>query len=269
MLFKNCPVLIFIDLRGSFLLQIKSNSFDGLNAIAYVFFDSYSPRCYLKNLQCLSKFAKDPFLTCVRLLPSDVLRVGVWFISIFAITANLLVIIVQCMRRRPASIQVLLIRNLSISDFLMRIYLICLLLADSYYGDDFPYYSEMWKLSVRCDVIGALSVLSSEASVFFITVISIDRFIQVKYPTSRYQLSTKLAHLVASVVWLVAISICFVALYLSRFWYYIGDLYHFSEVCVGLPLTAAGKYTRVKISVNVSSEKSVVVEQYLKTGEVP
>ena len=267
-LFKNCPILLFIDLRGNFFVQIKSNSLDGLNAMARVFFNSYTPCCFLKDSQCLSTGARDPFLTCERLLPSNILRVGVWVISIFAITANLLGIIAQCMRRRPASIQLLLITNLSISDFLMGVYLIFLILSDSKFGDDFPYHSVTWRINSPCDTIGALSVLSSEASVFFITMISIDRFIQVKYPTSRYRLSKKSACFVVSLVWLIAILISFASLVLTKFVFEIQlNLYFLSEVCVGLPFTAASRYTLVNTSVKLASEKSVVVEQYLKTGE--
>ena len=46
--------------------------------------------------------------------------------------------------------------------------------ADVIYGDYFPSYSDQWRNGPICEVASILSILSSELSVFFITLVSTD-----------------------------------------------------------------------------------------------
>ena len=121
----------------------------------------------------------------------------------------------------------------------MCIYLLILLSIDAYYTDFFPLNSESWRKSILCRLAGAVSVLSSEASAFMITLISIDRFLGVKYPFGGRRLGTKSARILVLVLWLIAFSLTIATFMLS------GEesmVYSISEVCVGLPISTSKLY---------------------------
>ena len=85
-----------------------------------------------------------------------------------------------------------------------------------------------------CRIAGALSVCSSEASTFFITLITIDRFLGVKYTYSTFRLDIHSARLIVALLWLIAFGIAIAVFVLSQT---DSDIYAVSEVCVGLPMS--------------------------------
>ena len=87
----------------------------------------------------------------------------------------------------------MLLSNLAVSDLLMGVYMLVIASADIYFGKYFSMQSEMWRTSATCRITGAISIISSEASVFFVTLISIDRFICIRFPFSKHKLNKKIS----------------------------------------------------------------------------
>ena len=136
---------------------------------------------------CVSKNPKPAYLTCKRMLPEMMLRVSMWCLGVSAVLFNSFAFYTR--RKGDVFVQNILISHLAMSDFLMGINMIFLAASDVYFGDFFPSYSNRWRLGIPCKIAGVLSILSSEASVFFITLISVDRFLGVKFPFSSKRLN--------------------------------------------------------------------------------
>ena len=233
--FKYSTSLFSVDLSQNPLLWIQHASFDGQNSETQVFVDHFATCCYVTKWVCFSEEPQSEFLSCGRMLPYNVIRCGIWVVSILAVFGNIFSLVARCKHwYKTNRVQFLIIANLSISDFLMGVYLIFLLSADLYYAEYFPSHSELWRNSTLCKIAGSLSVLSSEASVFFITLISLDRFLCVKYPRNRY-LSTKTSTcIIISTIWLLAFVISITTLILTGV---NSNFYSVSEICVGLPIS--------------------------------
>ena len=135
--FEDLVELKQLDLRGNPLLWIETHALSDINDTVILAVTEYATCCFT-TANCSSS-SPSPYLTCKRLLPYDLLRIAIWFVCSFAIVGN---IFVFCTRfkntRQKENVQFLLIMNLSISDFIMGIYLIILLSADLYYIDNFP-----------------------------------------------------------------------------------------------------------------------------------
>ena len=252
---------------------ITTDSFFGLNVSAQVFVDNPAVCCFVTKANCRSSTSKSPFLTCGRMLPYDVLRVVVWVISIITIVNNVASVLVRCKQRKQINkVQFLLITNLTVSDLLMGVYLMILLSVDLFYADYFPSHSEAWRNSALCKVAGSLSVLSSEASVFFITLISIDRFLRVMFPFGQHWLSNRFAKKALIGLWLVAFVISITSLVLLLVTEMHTDVYAVSEICVGLPLSRHLFYNTSEQSVQLSQsfepkyDNRVIVQEYKIIG---
>ena len=266
LVFHKCTLLETLNLTHNPLQWIEENAFVGLNVSTQVFVDDYASCCFVVQAICQSMSPRSPFLTCERLLPYNVLRVGIWIVCIFTILFNVLGSLARCKQRQQTKqVQFLLITNLSISDFLMGVYLIILLSADLYYKDYFPSHSEAWRNSNLCKIAGFLSVLSSEASVFFITMISFDRFVAIKYPFRVNHLGMQSAVALIAFLWLIALSISITSLVLSET---DSNIYAISDICVGLPISRFNLYTKTETSVQLSKsfKDTVLVSEYEAIG---
>ena len=224
-----------LNLRDNPLSLIEPQTFAGLNKTAALIVSDPSTCCFALA-HCKCEKAPSPFLTCKRLLPYNGLHIALWFLGVFALLGNGLSFYVRYKQKDKGNkVQFVLISNLSTSDFCMGIYIIILLSADMYYAQYFPSFSESWRSSLLCRIGGAVSVLSSEASVFFVTLISIDRLQGVKYTFSTYRLRTRHAHILVTLMWLVALMLSITTFALSL--QGNPDIYAVSEICVGLPIS--------------------------------
>ena len=103
--------------------------------------------------------------------------------------------------------------------------------------------AENWRSGVTCKIAGTISILSSEASVFFVTLISIDRFINIKFPYSHRKLTKKSSAVTVGVMWLIAITLGIVPSSLAGKYF---KFYDNSHVCIGLPLAQIEMYSKVQ-----------------------
>ncbi|XP_072021876.1 relaxin receptor 1-like [Amphiura filiformis] len=94
--------------------------------------------------------------------------------------------------------------------------------------------AETWRSGITCRFAGTMSILSSEASVFFVTLISIDRFINIRFPYSRRKLRKKALVVIVTLLWLVSLALATIPSFLAGAVSY--KFYDISHVCIGLPL---------------------------------
>ena len=151
-----------------------------------------------------------------------------------AISGNMFVLIWRKRGAHKKNVMSILLRHLAASDFLMGIYVFIIASADIYFGNNFPMQSESWRSSITCRTSGAISIISSEASVFFVTVISIERFVAIKFPHSSRKLGKYSVKVVATVVWIISSVLGIVPSVLADFNF---KFYDNSHVCIGLPLS--------------------------------
>ena len=236
-LFQTCKVLENLDLRGNDLKWIDKNAFRGIHNTTKALVDDYGTCCFVTSAECYAVNPKPVYLTCERLLSSEVLKISMWVLGFGALFGNILIIMHWFSRWRRNIIKYnhfLLMTNLSLSDLLMGIYLLILTSVDAYFTDYFPSFAEKWRQSGLCKVAGTLSVLSSQGSVFFITLISFDRYVSMKYPYSQFRLQQRSLKLVIIMLWVSAFLIAVVPTCLPNI---SPDVYDVSEVCIGLPMS--------------------------------
>ncbi len=231
-MFQDCTKLETLNLNGNPLKWISKDTFVGLTNVTKVLVENYYTCCFVTNASCTPLNDRPEFLTCKRLLPHGILRVCMWILGICALFGNAMVIYWRCREKQDANkVQSILIMNLSLSDFLMGVYMMILTCADAYFREYFPSHADAWRSGSICKIAGLVAMLSSEGSVFFLVLISIDRLIGVKYPFSTRRLKKKSTRIVATILWGIALIISMIATLLSG-----TDYYDVSEVCIGLPL---------------------------------
>ncbi|CAG2168232.1 unnamed protein product [Oppiella nova] len=187
-----------------------------------------------------------------HLLDNVVLRVSVWIVALVACGGNLFVLIGRMMMHEMNEVHSFFIKNLALADLLMSLYLFIIAYHDNLFRGEYIRHEERWRGSWECNLgeyirheerwrgswecnlCGLLSTISSEASVFTLTIITIDRYLSVLYPFSLKRRTKTFAMLSMGAVWIVAILLAILPLLDSQIF---GDEFYGSNgVCLALQI---------------------------------
>ena len=227
-------------ITGNLLKWITSQTFDNLRSVQIYVDQPEVCLCYASNItKCNYALPLSGYFTCDRLLAEKAGMIIMFVLGFCAIFGNAGVLFKKLIEKRENKVQSLLIFNLAMSDLLMGIYMIIIASVDVYYGNYFPINSETWRKSNLCRSAGAIAIISSEASVIFITLLSIDRFIGIRYPYTLHKLRVKSTCLTALVTWIFTLIIGVIASALAGV---NVDFYDNSHVCIGLPFVQTEDY---------------------------
>ena len=253
--FQYLIYLNYLDIRNNTFVSIFDNTFSALSKGSKVFASQHEVcECYVpKYVNCSAADKRSPYLTCDRLLSNIALVIVMWLIGLNAIGGNIFVFLWQMRHTRQNKVFTLLLCNLAASDFLMGIYMVIITSADLYFGYNFPMQSEAWRSGIICRIAGALSIISSEASVFFVMIISIDRFISIRFPLSTKKLGKQSIIVIVVFAWVIAFLLGTVPSVLSGVKF---EFYDNSHVCVGLPLSL----TKTYITNHITNFKTIKYE---------
>nr|XP_054775693.1 G-protein coupled receptor GRL101-like [Lytechinus pictus] len=188
--------------------------------------------------ECVLRIPPHPLFTCRKtFLQNKTIKFFIWFLGVSALIGNFLVIVMR-LNSKPATpvahIQSMFITNLAASDFLMGVYMVFLAIMDIYIGESYFWQglSTEWRSSALCQFAGFISIFSSEASVFLLTLISVDRFICILFPFSTKRLTVTSARMAIVGIWCFALLLSLTGVLLNNLY---PDAYSLSDVCVGLP----------------------------------
>ncbi|XP_072034298.1 uncharacterized protein [Amphiura filiformis] len=267
--FTGLHALEYLDLSGNSLITIDSDVFSGLKHLVFLDMTTtndmevrpskalFDPLTRLKTLwssefmiccmvgdsdtisDCLPGDSNE-FSNCEDLICNKFLRLFMWVLGVSALIGNAFVVVwrtcgVSCLKAsKKSSVQSILVSNLAIADLLMGVYMLIIAAADKYYRPRFMEEAHGWKTGIVCNIAGFLAVLSSEASIFFLTIISLDRFICISFPFSSKKLTTKTARIAVLAVWAIVFLISAIPPMAPG---YFGEKYYGrSSVCLALPL---------------------------------
>lgn len=260
--------LLFLNLSRNKIHTIKNNGFNGLNSLQNMDFTRnkvqifslsiFSPLEMLKYLKtdyflfcCLKPVSvseencypkMDEFSSCSDLMRNDILRVFLWIIGVCALIGNCGIILYRLSNQRHLLQKVhwFYVFNLSISDFFMAVYLIIIATSDMYYKGNYSFHDIDWRTSIYCKLAGVLSTLSSEASVSFIMLITVDCFLKIKYPFGNKQITLKGAKLSCIICWIIVV---FLSLFPLCYTAYFSEyFYSNTAVCLALPFSKRNTY---------------------------
>nr|KAG5686795.1 hypothetical protein BaRGS_013115 [Batillaria attramentaria] len=125
------------------------------------------------------------------------------------------------------------VTHLSVSDFLMGMYLVVIGVADRLYQGNYQWKDTAWKNSTTCASAGFLSLLSNEVSAFVICLITMERVSVIRFPFTGFRFGKRSAHLACVVVWIVGVFLAAVpALPVTSHWRFYGQ----TGICVPLPI---------------------------------
>ena len=185
----------------------------------------------LSEDKCVSP--KNEFTSCDDLMRNELLRVSIWTNGIAAFIGNIIVLIIRFYveRENRCKTYSIFVSNLSIADFLMGIFLIIIAITDSLFRSSYVLNEYSWRNGNLCKMAGILATVSSEGSVLFLCLITLDRLLVVKFPFGNVKISRRVCVALCASVWVAVFALAVVPLLVYP------SFYSRSAVCLALPLT--------------------------------
>ncbi|KAJ8317411.1 hypothetical protein KUTeg_005315, partial [Tegillarca granosa] len=227
--FENLEV---IDMRGNDI-KLTSDIFKMNQKLKIIYSDSYSFCCIQpKSVEACYAPIYD-VSSCTDLIQDAVLRIFLWLVAIFAFVGNVGVLIKRLLidKRQTGTFNIF-VNNLSLSDALMGLYLLIIAVHDAMFRGHYAWSEYDWRNSILCKISGMLSLMSSEASVWFIFLITVDRFLAVKYPIGGKRMTKTISRMISLCFWIFAVVLAVIPVFPYP------EFYSTSGICIALPITS-------------------------------
>ena len=164
-----------------------------------------------------------------EMITEPVLKYAIWIIGFIALFGNVCVIInVTIFLKKQAisffEFQRFIILNISIADFIMGVYAITIAAYSQAFSGIYDSVDREWRSSLRCSIIGSLSVISSEASCFFMVVLIAFRLMKACKSTASLTSSLRSWKLCVGIAWLLSLLFSIVPVLLKASSYFVHSI---------------------------------------------
>ncbi|KAL8591493.1 hypothetical protein ACOMHN_000508 [Nucella lapillus] len=225
---------------GSPVTTFPRDIFKGLNHLRVIVTDNYKLCCeeiLPHNFHRAACQAPDNKISsCKDLLQSWTYRGFMWLITCLSVTGNAFCFCARFFAKSLSSSSgfSMFVVNLTMADFLMGVYITIIGIADEQFRGTYLHHDNTWKSSVMCKVAGVLSLLSSEVSALIIWIITLDRFVVLRFPFSTLRFDRSSAAVACLLIWAVGWCLALVPLLpVTSHWNFYGQ----TGICIPLPVT--------------------------------
>ena len=160
---------------------------------------------------CSGKENKAIFSSDTEMIAEPVIKAAFWIMGLIVLFGNACVIVDTARFLNNQKMlnftifQRIIILNISIADFIMGLYLITIAAYSQGFSGIYGFVDREWRSSLRCSIIGSLSVISSQASCFFMVVLTSLRLMNIREPVKSLASSLLPWKLCIAATWLLSI----------------------------------------------------------------
>ncbi|KAL5010166.1 hypothetical protein ScPMuIL_012471 [Solemya velum] len=231
--FQSLTSLKSLELTGNSIKTLARQTLERLSSLEYVYFDEFYMCAFAPQVKRCDPLS-DGISSHENLLENTVLRVSVWIVGILACCGNVVVLLGRLLLREDNQIHSFYIRNLSLADMLMGIYLLIIGTRDIMFRGKYIEYDDSWRNSWQCDMCGIISTLSSEVSVLTIGLITFDRYISIMYPFYHKKKNIYVAYFIMVTIWGACFTMAVIPIVGLK--YFGNTFYRDNAVCIPLQL---------------------------------
>ena len=227
-----------LDLETSEIFVFSPLMFERLSNVSKLITNAYRFCCirpyYLPEKNCFPH--KAMFSTCNDLLGSARSRYFLWVTGLLSVLSNVLAI------KHHVSSSVLelrfrhhiLLMNVAISDFLMGVFVVIIVGADTSLRDNYAVSESVWRSSPWCLISCVLSSMSTVARSMFLFVFTLSRYCVIISSSGQSWFTRKLSMSLTMVAWVIAALTSALPILYSAF--FAREVYSKSGVCLGFPI---------------------------------
>ena len=214
-LFWELKYLKLLNLTGIGISNINRLHFSRNQNLTHLYFSRFKYCLFAPQVRICHP-SSDGVSSLEHLLVYPILRVSVWIVAFCTCIGNLTVITWRSVSTNEDAVLSLFVKNLSLADLLMGVYLVSIGLNDIGFQDQYLLYALDWMSSWKCSAIGFLAMISSELSVLVLTIVAVERYRSIAFNSRLLTLTS--ARMLMAVTWLFVLSIAAYPLILQTSW---------------------------------------------------
>lgn len=173
--FAELPQLKSLNLKSIEFDYLEPETFSHLQLLDFIYFAKFRYCHYATHVRVCHPLT-DGLSSTKELLAFPILKYAVWIVALVCSLGNVFVFVWRTVSPHEDQSLSLFVRNLSIADLMMGIYLCVIGWQNRNFGENFSQHAIKWMSSWQCASIGFLAILSSELSVFILTIITVERY---------------------------------------------------------------------------------------------
>lgn len=155
--------------------HIIPGTFAYLTQLEFIYFAKFRYCHYATHVR-VCRPGTDGLSSVEELLAFPILKYAVWIVASVCSLGNVFVLVWRSISSHEDRSLSLFVRNLSVADLMMGLYLGAIGWQDWQFQRHFGRHAIEWMSSWKCTAIGFLAILSSELSVFILTIITLERY---------------------------------------------------------------------------------------------
>ena len=174
--------------------------------------------------------------SCRNLIKEPILQLLAWLVGLATLTGNVMTLAYRLIwdkeiLKKPYG---LFVTNLCVSDLLMGVYVLIIAMANSFYYENYVFHDYTWRKSRICQAAGVLLTMTSLTSMLFISLITVERYLAVRYPHGEIRLSARTVNATLLATWLFGLSSALIPLLpFTHHW----EIFSTNVMCVALPFS--------------------------------
>ena len=211
------------------------------NLFAYRTVDSNVMCCHVEKQDAGCEFVYDDnFANCDSMFRHPGPRRSIWVLGILSLLGAIFVFVWRICYKEKNVAQSIILMHVAAADGLMAVYLITVGVVDAVWSGVYFLHDYQWRTGFPCQILGGISVLSSEVSLMALSLLSLDRLKHIVFPKRFKVLTQRKAHALCFIIWVIGFFIAFLPTFGIRYFhnpdagiYYYGK----SVMCLPIQLT--------------------------------
>ena len=169
---------------------------------------------------------------CTYLIKEPLLRLVVWLVGLVTVVGNVATLVYRLVWDREVLKKPhgCFVTNLGVADLFMGVYLIIIVGADTFFYGKYIIYDFKWRNGPMCQATGVLVTMASLSSVLFISLITVDRYLSVRFPYGDFRFNTLTVNFAVTGTW--CFGLLTALLPFTQHW----KVFSTNGMCVALPL---------------------------------
>ena len=208
---------------------------------AYRTVDSNVMCCHVEKQDAGCEFVyNDNFASCDSMFQHPGPRRSIWVLGILCLLGAIFVFVWRICYKEKNVAQSIILMHVAAADGLMAVYLITVGVVDAVWSGVYFLHDYQWRTGFPCQILGGISVLSSEVSLMALSLLSFDRLKHIVFPKRFKVLTERKAHALCFIIWVIGFFIAFLPTFGIRYFhnpdagiYYYGK----SVMCLPIQLT--------------------------------